>query len=138
MGDKILKDKILLHVEKSIQNKQYNKELSFDISDESIRRIKAILHFDMNGYRCILKSHDIRHVHKRHPQDVVFISQIPNILETFNFVKKSIIRDKKTGSHLVNLEFYKNISGKKVKLVKLKIHIKKRLELKTLFVEDVR
>lgn len=55
------------------------------------------------------------------------------IVEDFSKVEKSITRDHKTGANLVSLEFYKSYKDKRVKL---KIHREKRLELKTLFIED--
>jgi hypothetical protein len=66
----------------------------------------------------------------------MYICDIVEILETFYRVEKSITRDRKTGASLVSLEFYKKYEGNTLKLVKLIIHIKKRLELKTLFIRQ--
>ena len=90
----------------------------------------------MLGYDCIIKSYDVRHVYKGHPEDIKYICEIPDIIQKFTKVTKSITKDKKTGSTLVNLEFYKKYGNNTVKLVKLKIHRDKRLELKTLFIQD--
>ncbi len=90
----------------------------------------------MSGYTCVIKSNDVRHVKKRHPNDVDYICEIPEIIESFHKVKKSITKDFRTGSSLINLEFYKKYGDNTIKLVKLKIHIEKRLELKTVFVEE--
>jgi len=90
----------------------------------------------MQDYKCVIKSHDIRHVHKGHPDDVKYICEISDIIQKFYKVNKSITKDKKTGANLVNLEFYKNYENNIVKLVKLKIHVDKRLELKTIFIQD--
>lgn len=124
------------HVNNSLLDSQFNDEFSFNIPKETVRRIQGILYLDMSGYVCIIKSHDVRHVKKRHPNDVKYICEIPEILENFNKVEKSITKDKKTGASLINLEFYKKFGNDNIKLVKLKIHIKKRLELKTIFVRD--
>ena len=131
-----LKQLICEHIENSVSNKQFKEELCFDIPLETVRRVKSILHFDMAGYTCVIRSNDVRHVKRRHPYDVLYICEIPEIIQHFHSVKKSITRDFKTGASLINLEFYKNYGKKSVKLVKLKVHIKKRLELKTLFVEE--
>jgi len=131
-----LKKQICSHVEKSILDKQFKEELSFDIPQETVRRIQGILYFDMSGYKCIISSHGIRHVKKRHPNDVEYICEIPQIIQDFHTVKKSIVKDLKTGSSLINLEFYKKYGKNTIKLVKLKIHKNKRLELKTLFIEE--
>ena len=120
-----LKKLICEHIENSLTNKQFKEELSFDIPLETVRRVKGILHFDMAGYKCIIRSNDVRHVKRRHPDDVSFICEIPEIIQHFHSVKKSITKDFKTGSSLINLEFYKKYDKKSVKLVKLKIHKKK-------------
>lgn len=131
-----LKQRICSLVQDAISNKQFKEELSFPIPYESIRRIKGILHLDMSGYSCIIRSNDVRHVKKRHSNDIQYICEIPEIIVHFDNVKKSIIKDFKTGSSLINLEFYKKYDNNTVKLVKLKIHREKRLELKTLFIEE--
>jgi len=133
---KELRDQICLHVSKSLADTQYREELSFAIPDVTVKRIKAILHLDMSGYTCIIRAHDVRHVKKRHPDDINYICEIPDIIKKFHHVQKSITRDRKTGSSLINLEFYKNYDNNIIKLVKLKIYIDKRLELKTIFVQE--
>ena len=132
----ILKEKICIHVKNSITDKQFNEELSFPIPLETVRRVKGILHFDMNGYECIIKSHDVRHVKKRHPDNIDYICEIPEIIKNFHSVKKSITKNFKTGSSLINLEFYKKYDSNTIKLVKMKLHIEKRLELKTIFIKE--
>lgn len=131
-----LKELICIHVQKSISSKQFIEELSFDIPEKAVRRVKGILHFDMSGYKCIIRANDVRHVKKGHPNDVEYICEIPEIIQSFYSVKKNITKDFKTGSSLINLEFYKKYENNTVKLVKLKIHSDKRLELKTLFIEE--
>ena len=131
-----LREQICEHVNKSISNKQYTDELIFPIPDRTVKRVKAILHFNMQDYNCVIKSHNVRHVHKGHPDDVEYICEIPDIIQKFHRVNKSIVKDKKTGANLVNLEFYKKYENNIVKLVKLKIHADRRLELKTIFIQD--
>jgi len=131
-----LKEQICLHVDKSLENNQYNDEFAFCIPHETVRRVKGILHLNMDGYICIIRGNEIRHVKRRHPNDVKFICEIPEIIQHFNKVKKSITKDYKTGASLVSLEFYKKYNDKSVKLIKLKIHKDKRLELKTIFIEE--
>ena len=131
-----LREQICEHIDKSISDKKYIEELSFLIPEKTVKRIKAILHLNMQDYKCIIKSHDVRHVYKRHPSDIDYICEIPEIIQKFYKVNKSITKDKKTGATLVNLEFYKKYENNIVKLVKLKIHFDKRLELKTIFIKD--
>jgi len=131
-----LRDQICELIHNSIENKQYNEEIVFDIPVKTIKRLKGILHFNMNGYKCTISSHSIRHIKRGHPKDLSYICEIPIIIQDFDRVEKSITKDKKTGATLVSLEFYKKYSNGIVKLVKLKVHIKKRLELKTLFIPE--
>lgn len=131
-----VKEQICELIQKSIQNKQYNSEILFDIPLKTVKRIKEILHFNMNEYKCVITSHSIRHVKKGHPNDLPYICEIPIIIQKFDRVQKSITKDKKTNSTLISLEFYKKYSNNAIKLVKLKINVDKRLELKTLFIEE--
>ena len=127
---------ICTFVERSIFDKQFNDELLFLLPSITIEKIKKALYLDMNGYYCVISSHSVRHIKRGHPNDLKYICNIVDILETFHRVEKSLTRDQKTGATLVSLEFYKKYEGNTVKLVKLKIHFKKRLELKTLFVKQ--
>jgi hypothetical protein len=131
-----LKEQICELIQNSILNKQYNEEIVFDIPEKTITRIKEILHFNMIGYKCVITSHSIRHVKRGHPNDLSYICEIPTIIQKFDRVQKSITKDKKTNSTLISLEFYKKYKDNTVKLVKLKVHTDKRLELKTLFIEN--
>lgn len=131
-----VKEQICELIQKSIQNKQYNSEILFDIPLKTVKRIKEILHSNMNEYKCVITSHSIRHVKKGHPNDLPYICEIPIIIQKFDRVQKSITKDKKTNSTLISLEFYKKYSNNTIKLVKLKINVDKRLELKTLFIEE--
>ena len=130
------KAELCIFVENSINNKQYNEEIIFELSLTTIERIKKKLPFNMLGYRCSISSHAIRHVKKGHPNDLKYICEIVNILENFSNVEKSLTKCSKTGKTLVSLEFYKKFDNDTVKLIKLKVHKNKILELKTIFVKD--
>ena len=134
--EELKKEDICTFIEKSITNRQYNDELLFTLPDTTIQRVKEILHFDLSNYQGVISSHSVRHIKKRHPEDITYICEILEIIQKFSKVQKSITRDHKTGASLVSLEFYKKYDKQTVKLVKLKIHREKRLELKTLFMKD--
>ena len=129
----LTKEEICTFIENSISNRQYNDELLFKLPFTTIERVKEILYFDLIDYKGVISSHSVRHVKRGHPEDVEYICEIMEIIQKFSKVQKSITRDHKTG---VSLEFYRKYENKMVKLVKLKIHREKRLELKTLFVKD--
>ena len=130
------RDEICIFVKTSISNKQYNEQIIFQLPQITIDRVNKKLPFNMIGYKCSISSHAVRHIKKGHPNDLEYICEIIDILESFSKVQKSLIRCNKTGATLVNLEFYKKFDNDIVKLVKLKVNREKVLELKTLFVKD--
>ena len=132
----LAKEKICAFVENSISNRQYNDELLFEPPTTTIRRVKEILYFDLRDYKGVISSHSVRHIKRGHSDDIGYVCDIMEIIQKFSKVQKSITRDHKTGASLVSLEFYRKYENKTVKLVKLKVHRRKRLELKTLFVKD--
>lgn len=129
-------EELCIFIEESISNKQYNEKIVFDLPEITIERISKKLPFNMVGYTCVISSHSIRHIKRGHPHDLGYICKIVEILENFTKVSKNQTRCKNTGSNITSLEFYKNFDNNLVKLVKLKIHKDKILELKTLFVKD--
>ena len=130
------RDEICIFIKTSISNKQYNEQIIFQLPQITIDRVNKKLPFNMIGYKCSISSHAVRHIKKGHPNDLEYICEIIDILESFSKVQKSLIRCNKTGATLVNLEFYKKFDNDIVKLVKLKVNREKVLELKTLFVKD--
>ncbi|HHD81747.1 MAG TPA: hypothetical protein ENK94_00975 [Campylobacterales bacterium] len=134
--EELTKEEICIFVEKSITDRQYNDELLFLLPSKTIQRVKETLYFDLNSYQGVISSHSVRHVKKRHPDDLLYICEILEIIQKFSKVQKSITKDQKTGATLVSLEFYKKYDNETVKLVKLKVHREKRLELKTIFIKD--
>ena len=132
----LTKEEICTFVEKSITDRQYNDELLFSLPAKAIKRVQEILYINLTGYVGVISSHSIRHVSRGHPNDIEYICEIPEIVQSFSEVRPNRTRDYKTGSALIFLEFYKKYDNKVVKLVKMKIHIEKRLELKTLFIKD--
>ena len=134
--EELSKKNICKFVEKSIANKQYNDELIFLLPRITVQRVKEILYLDLSAYIGVISSHSVRHVKRGHPNDVLYICDILEILQKFSRAQKSITRDSKTGASLVSLEFYRKYTNQTVKLVKLKVHREKRLELKTIFMKD--
>ncbi len=136
MSSKLKREEICLFVKTSIENRQFNEELSFLISEITIQRVQKRLHINLGGYLGVISSHSVRHVRRGHPNDIFYICEIPEIIESFLDVRKNITKDSKTGASLVSLEFYKKYDNKTIKLVKLRIYKDKRLELKTIFEKD--
>ena len=134
--EELTKKEICDFVEQSICDRQYNDELLFSLPSQTIQRVKEVLYLDLTGYIGVISSHSVRHVNRGHPDDVEYICEVFEIIQKFSKVNKSLTRDHKTGASLVSLEFYRKYDNQTVKLVKLKVHRDKRLELKTLFMKD--
>jgi len=135
------KEELCIFIENSISNRQYNEEILFHLPNKTIEvmnlsKNKKKVPFNMTGYKCLISSHAIRHINKKHSKDLEYICEIIEILENFTKVEKSLTKCAKTGANLISLEFYKKFEEGTVKLVKLRIHREKKLELKTLFLID--
>jgi len=134
--EELTREEICIFVDRSLSDRQYNEELNFSIPLKTIERVKEVLYLDLNGYIGVISSHSVRHIKRGHSNDVEYICEIFEIIQKFSKVNKSLTKDHKTGASLVSLEFYRKYNEQTVKLVKLKIHKDKRLELKTLFIKD--
>ena len=87
-------------------------------------------------YKFILKEEYVRHIYNGHSVDFDYLYRLPEILDSFTHVEKSIIRNKQTGQNDVNLVFRKTFDNDVVRMVALQIMRQKILSLKTLFRPD--
>jgi len=110
--------------------------ITFPLHDKCIRRVKQSLGLDLKGYSCYIHCNDIRHVYNRHILDYHYLCYIPDILKNFNSIEKENLRDSRTGKNQLVYKFYKKYNGNLVKLVKLRMHKNKTINLKTMFVMD--
>lgn len=79
----LTKEEICAFVEKSITDRQYNDTLLFLLPLKTIQRVKEILYFDLNTYQGMISSHSVRHVKRGHPDDVLYICEVMEIIQTF-------------------------------------------------------
>ena len=67
-----------------------------------------------------------------------YLSEIPNILNNFDEVEKSIIKNNQTGQNEISFVFRKKLNNNKIQMVALRIFKHKILSLKTLFSIDIK
>lgn len=122
-------------VDNSLSDNQFVDSIFFPLPQRAIKEISKILYRSkLKEYQCEINSHDIRHSHKGHKEDIQYVCKIPEIVATFTKVVKSITKHQKTKKTIVSIEFYKKYDNKEVKLVKMDLTKDKKLRLKTIFV----
>ncbi len=120
-------------IKNALQNSNTNTIFEIDIPDETCKRIKDSTGLDIYKYKFNVQESYIRHVNNRHPNDIDLIEKLPDILNTFSKVEKSITRNSQTGAPDVSLVFRKNINNNTVQMVSLKVAKNKKLSFKTIF-----
>jgi hypothetical protein len=67
-----------------------------------------------------------------------YIIEIPNILNNYDEIEKSITRNNQTGQNEISLVFRKKLNSNKIQMVALRVFNNKILSLKTLFSKDIK
>ncbi|RLA83236.1 MAG: hypothetical protein DRG78_05015 [Epsilonproteobacteria bacterium] len=130
-----LESKICVLIDNSLSCNKFIDSIYFPLPQRAIIEINKILYRSkLKEYQCEINSHDIRHTYKGHKEDIHYICKIPEIVENFTKVKKSITKHYKTKKTIVSIEFYKKYDDTEVKLVKMDLIKDKKLRLKTIFV----
>ncbi len=130
-----LEKNICTLVKNSLFNKQFVDSIFFPLPSRAIQEISKILYRSkLKEYQCEINSHDIRHSYKGHKDDIDYVCKIPEIIETFTKIAKSVTQHPKTKKTIVSIEFYKKYDNQEVKLVKMDLIKDKRLRLKTIFI----
>jgi hypothetical protein len=129
----ILEKELCELIKLSLENKQYSKQITFQLPQETIDKVKKKIYNNLVGYTCIIHSNEIRHIFKEHGDEVYNICYIYNYLERFAKIEKSTTRDRVSGKNIPCLVFTIKIINKDIKMVKMNISRKKVLKLKTMF-----
>jgi hypothetical protein len=122
----------------ALQSKGKSKIFSLNILSTAIQKIKIDIKLNISNYKFIIKEEYIRHIKNKHLEDLEYIVEIPNILNNYDEVEKSIIRNNQTGQNEVSLVFRKQINNNNIQMVALRIYHNKILSLKTLFTIDIK
>lgn len=85
------------------------------------------------NWRFIIQEEYIRHVKNKHEEDLYYLSKIPEILNSFSSIEKSLTRNTQTGQTDVSLVFRKKFDDGVVRMLALRVIKSKILSFKTLF-----
>ena len=130
------KDEICNFIDRACSSST-NKELYLCTIDFHIAQvIKQSIPLTLTDYQVIISEEYVRHVKNRHKEDLKFICLIPEIINAFDSVSKSIEPNRRTRKTEVFIVFEKQYSDGTVKLVKLRDMQQKYLSLKTIFRKD--
>ena len=126
--------KIRDFVQKSLSGKSKNESLSLGIvTTEEASRIKEFTGLSFSGYEHIIDSNHVRHIHRKHPSDVGKIANLPDIFRNFDYAKKSLIRDQRSGGNTIGIELFKCYEDGLIVCVEIRDQRDKKLEVKTLY-----
>lgn len=103
------------------------------IKEEACKSIKKHTKLDICTYKFIIQEEYIRHVKNKHEEDLYYLSKIPEILNSFSSIEKSLTRNTQTGQTDVSLVFRKKFDDGVVRMVALRVIKFKILSFKTLF-----
>ncbi|WP_373001382.1 hypothetical protein [Sulfurimonas sp.] len=120
----------------ALADKYSSDYITFPVHNRCIKRVNQHVGLSLEGYSCYIHCNDIRHVYNRHPEAHHYLCYIPDILKNFDSIEKEVVPERRTGGSQVVYKFYKKYNRNLVKLVKLRVHKDKTINLKTLFVMD--
>lgn len=110
-----------------------DKTHTLNITEKALSAIKKHTKLNISTYTFLIEEEYIRHVKNRHEEDLHLLYKLPEILNHFSHVEKSLTRNKQTGQNDVSLVFKKTFEDGTVKMVALRIMKKKVLSLKTFY-----
>jgi hypothetical protein len=106
-----------------------------ELKEEVCHRIQKHTGLNIYNYTFIVHESYIRHIKNNHEEDLHLLPRLPEILNSFTHVEKSLTKNSQTGQTDVSLVFRKKIDDNTVQMVALRIMREKTLFLKTFFVK---
>ena len=119
-------------IEDALCSNTLEKTFELEISEEACQAIKKHTNLNICKYKFIIKEEYIRHIKNGHKEDLYLLPKLPDILNNFSHVEKSIIRNRR-GQTDVSLVFKKRFDDGTIRMVALRVIEKKVLSLKTFF-----
>ena len=120
-------------INNSLLNNTTTEIFELHISENACKSIKKHTKLNICTYKFIIQEEYIRHVKNKHEEDLYYLYKIPEILNSFNSVEKSLTRNAQTGQNDISLVFRKRFNDGMVRMVALRVIKTKILSLKTLF-----
>lgn len=119
-------------IEIALNSTSLEKKYELEITEEACIAIKKHTNLNICKYKFIIQEEYIRHVRNGHKEDLFLLPRLPEILNNFSHVEKSIIKNRR-GQTEVSLIFRKRFEDGFVRMVALRIIEDKILSLKTFF-----
>jgi len=108
------------------------KIFTLNITEDACKAIKKHTNLNICQYRFIIKEEYVRHIKNGHKEDMHLLPKLPEILNNFSHVEKSITRNRR-GQTDVSLVFRKKFDDGIARMVALRVIEEKVLSLKTFF-----
>jgi len=80
---------------------------TLSITDDACKAIKKHTALNVCRYKFIIEEKYVRHIRNNHEDDLHLLHMLPDILNNFSHVEKSLTRNTQTGQTDVNLVFRK-------------------------------
>ncbi|MFW2525462.1 hypothetical protein ACN5O8_07015 [Aliarcobacter butzleri] len=119
-------------IEIALNSTSLEKKHELEITEKACKAIKKHTNLDICKYKFIIQEEYIRHIRNGHKEDLFLLPKLPEILNNFSSVEKSIIKNRR-GQTEVSLVFRKKFEDGIVRMVALRIIEDKVLSLKTFF-----
>lgn len=116
----------------SLNSITLEKKFELEITDEAGKAIKKHTNLNICKYKFIIQEEYVRHIKNGHKEDLYLLPKLPDILNNFTHVEKSIIKNRR-GQTEVSLVFRKKFEDGVVRMVALRVIEDKVLSLKTFF-----
>ncbi len=123
-------------VKKSLEDGNFEDVYEFKISDNASNKLKKFTNMLFKDYKSLIESQYIRHAKRSHKEDIKIFDDYVDIVENFDYARKSLTRNRRTGKNDVSVELYKKGDDGLYKVVQLKNFDDKTLEFRTMFKLD--
>lgn len=120
-------------VQKSLEDSDFNDIIEIDVSNNAIKKLKEFTNMNFQGYK---ESQYVRHARRGHKEDIKFFDEYVDMIENFDFARKSTTRNRRNGKTEVSVELYKKAEDGVYKVVQLRNFDDKTLEFRTMFKID--
>ena len=119
-------------IEVALNSTSLEKKYELEITEKACKVIKKHTNLNICKYKFIIQEEYVRHIKNGHKEDLFLLPKLPEILNNFSSVEKSIIKNRR-GQTEVSLVFRKKFEDGIVRMVALRIIEDKVLSLKTFF-----
>ena len=120
-------------IEDALFSTSRNKTYTINITKEACEAIRKHTNLNICKYKFIIEEEYVRHIKNGHKEDLHLLHKVPELLNSFSHVQKSLTKNKQTGQNDVSLVFKKTFEDGTIKMVSLRIMRDKILSLRTFY-----